>query len=698
MNWQDDAAPSMIGLFKVERRIGAGGMGVVYLATSPSGREVAVKVIRKEHADDPEFRARFRREVSAARQVSGAFTAPVLDADPDAKSPWMATLYIPAPTLSERIHTGELLTEADARTLGCGLAEALRDIHRAGLVHRDLKPSNVLLTDDGPRVIDFGIARVTDGDLLTHTGKVIGTPPFMAPEQMRSARDIGPAADVFAFGCVLTYAAAGHGPFDASTPYAVAYKVVHEAPDLDGVPDELRSIIEGCLRKAPEDRPTPDELLTLLISGEPLWRPQRNIRTRIPAKIVRHISIGIAILAVSASVFILRPNGTSNDSPKTKQSTLPSAAPASPIGPQIEPAAENRPDGWALWEKSLRKNSQSVAYGYVPTCTALNSSLICSAEGIIAARIDPEDGDIIWSKSTTEDLRGGEVIGSSDGVVLVMTGDQGELLALDIKTGGQLWSTQITGGLSDVTVRGSTVYIFFFDAEGSRIEARDVRTGKLRRPPLRLDTDRDYSLLVGHGGALYIFEYIVSDSSPNSVDSLDPNTLKKQKTYTLSEKIGEPIAADRDGVIFLSDSKTITRLSVATGQERRVSLQHPITGQPVLNDATLIMSRPDGMTAAYNTKTGKRLWVTRTNVESPGKPVIADDLLYTLAADGRITCLEISNGTELWRSAARRNPDVPIQGVGTSNSNKPAIYNGVAYAGSSTGSIFAISPPNRVHP
>lgn len=250
-----------IGHYQGERRIGAGGMGVVYLAASPSGREVAVKVIRKRYAEDPEFRARFRQEVAAARQVSGAFTAPVLDADPDAESSWMATTYIPAPPLSARVAEDGPLSSDDVWNLARGLAEALRDIHRVGLVHRDLKPSNALLTEDGPRVIDFGISRLVDSEPFTRTGKIMGTPPYMSPEQVRSPHDTGPAADVFALGSVLTYAATGHGPFDADSAYAVAYKVVHEKPDLAGISGRLRPVIQSCLCKAPEDRPTPDELL-----------------------------------------------------------------------------------------------------------------------------------------------------------------------------------------------------------------------------------------------------------------------------------------------------------------------------------------------------------------------------------------------------------------------------------------------------
>ncbi|WP_150130578.1 serine/threonine-protein kinase, partial [Streptomyces sp. 150FB] len=256
--------PEYAGRYALESCLGTGGMGVVHLATSDSGLRLAVKVIHADYASDTEFRARFRQEVAAARKVSGAFTAPVVDADPEAERPWMATLFIEGDTLSERVKRSGPLNSDELVMLGAGLAEGLRDIHRAGVVHRDLKPSNVLLAADGPKVIDFGISRPTDSDLRTETGKLIGTPPFMAPEQFQRPREVGPAADVFAMGAVLVHAATGRGPFDSDSPYVVAYQVVHNEPDLAGVPEGLIPLIEHCLAKDPADRPTPDDLMAML--------------------------------------------------------------------------------------------------------------------------------------------------------------------------------------------------------------------------------------------------------------------------------------------------------------------------------------------------------------------------------------------------------------------------------------------------
>ncbi|MGR8009268.1 serine/threonine-protein kinase [Streptomyces hypolithicus] len=275
------ADPQQIGAYRLLARLGAGGMGQVYLARSGRGRTVAVKLVRQELAEQEEFRGRFRQEVAAARQVGGRWTAPVLDADTEAAVPWVATGYVAGPTLHSVVSGSGALPERSVHILGTGLAHALQDIHAAGLVHRDLKPSNVLITIDGPRVIDFGIARaletVTDGG-LTRTGALVGSPGFMAPEQVRGER-ITPACDVFCLGSVLAYAATGLLPFGSadSGVHALMYRIATEPPALDEVPEGLQDLIRSCLHKDPAARPTPAEVLERTRggdgqSGEP-WLP-----------------------------------------------------------------------------------------------------------------------------------------------------------------------------------------------------------------------------------------------------------------------------------------------------------------------------------------------------------------------------------------------------------------------------------------
>ncbi|WP_405963545.1 serine/threonine protein kinase [Streptomyces sp. NBC_00723] len=257
--------PTTVGPYRLLGRLGAGGMGRVYLGRSAGGRTVAVKIVHPHLALDEEFRARFRREVDSARRVGGAWTAPVLDADPEATVPWVATGYAAGPSLAAAVTSGGgPLPEHSVRVLGAGLAEALGAVHELGLVHRDVKPSNVLLTVDGPLLIDFGIARATDGTAsLTSTGVSVGSPGYMAPEQILGKVASG-AADVFSLGAVLAYAATGQPPFPGDSSAALLYKVVHEQPEL-GEPDsglrgELRAVVEACLSKDPTARPAPAEV------------------------------------------------------------------------------------------------------------------------------------------------------------------------------------------------------------------------------------------------------------------------------------------------------------------------------------------------------------------------------------------------------------------------------------------------------
>ncbi|MFE3182455.1 serine/threonine-protein kinase [Streptomyces violascens] len=258
--------PERIGTYRLLARLGAGGMGQVYLARSDRGRTVAVKLVRPDLAEQDEFRGRFRQEVIAARRVGGQWTAPVLDADTEAPVPWVATGYVAGPSLQSVVAGPHgPLPEHSVRVLARGLAHALKDIHAAGLVHRDLKPSNVLITIDGPRVIDFGIARALETSAeagLTRTGALVGSPGFMAPEQVRGDR-ITPACDVFCLGSVLSYAASGRLPFGeaSSGVHALMFRIAQESPDLDGVPESLQELIGDCLHKDPSARPTLDRIL-----------------------------------------------------------------------------------------------------------------------------------------------------------------------------------------------------------------------------------------------------------------------------------------------------------------------------------------------------------------------------------------------------------------------------------------------------
>lgn len=253
--------PSEIGSYRLIGRLGAGGMGQVFLGRSLGGRPVVVKVIAPGLSADLDFRRRFALEVDAARRVGGFFTAQIVDADPEADPPWLVAAYVPGPSLQDAVVARGPLPLQTVRALGAGLAEGLAAIHACDLVHRDLKPANVILSDDGPRVIDFGIARSLEGNsTMTAVGSVLGTPGFMSPEQARGDGYIGPASDVFSLGSVLAFAATGEGPYGAGSAPAVIYKIMSQEPDLSRVPDALRGIIAACQAKDPADRPTVPQL------------------------------------------------------------------------------------------------------------------------------------------------------------------------------------------------------------------------------------------------------------------------------------------------------------------------------------------------------------------------------------------------------------------------------------------------------
>lgn len=264
--------PVEVGGNRLLGRLGHGGMGQVYLGRSVGGRPVAVKLIRREYAQRPQFRGRFAREVEAARRVGGHYTAQVIAADPQADPPWMVTAYVPGPSLQEAVaKAGPLPVEA-VQTLGAGLAEGLAAIHACGLVHRDVKPENVILGPDGPRVIDFGIARALGANAMTGHGEILGTWLYMSPEQARGV-GVEAAGDVFSFGSVLTFAATGHSPFAAESDAAVVHRITQESPNLSGVPAPLINLITACLRKAPAGRITIPEILTRLADTSRRWPP-----------------------------------------------------------------------------------------------------------------------------------------------------------------------------------------------------------------------------------------------------------------------------------------------------------------------------------------------------------------------------------------------------------------------------------------
>ncbi|MEV4430975.1 serine/threonine-protein kinase [Streptomyces sp. NPDC049602] len=354
--------PTTVAGYRLAARLGAGGMGKVYLSYTPGGRPVAIKLIRPEFGEDAEFRRRFAQEVRSAQRVQGLFTAPVIDADPEGAQPWLATAYVPGPSLADAVVRHGALPVETVLLLVAGMAEALHVIHGAGIVHRDLKPSNVLLASDGPRVIDFGIAHAADATSLTGSGVTIGTPSFMAPEQA-AGRRVTPATDVFALGQVAAYAATGVPAFGEGTGHGVLYRIVHEQPDLSGVPERLTELVTRCLSKEPEARPTLAEIIQLCQAANAatvLRRPEDWLPGAVSAEITARAAapappqtppppttvpsaapVGYSPTAPAAPAAPSTPPPGFGPPPQTVTAaqSAPAAAPSTPAGPPAGPPA-----------------------------------------------------------------------------------------------------------------------------------------------------------------------------------------------------------------------------------------------------------------------------------------------------------------------------------------------------------------------
>lgn len=317
--------PNRIGDYELTARLGQGGQGVVYLGTDPGGAQVALKVLNRDVAADRKFRARFAREVEAARKVAAFCTAAVLDADVTAETPYIVSEYIPGPSLKESVQTDGPRRGAALDRLAIATATALVAIHQAGVVHRDFKPANVVLSPEGPRVIDFGIARAPDST-MTQTNSLIGTPAYMAPEQVQG-RDLGPPVDIFAWACVIAYAATGASPFHGETLPTVMHRVLSESPDLGQVPDPLRSILESCLNKDPSARPTATRLLSTLLGQDP------EATSALPVNQVLATGYTVATQEFTAAAPTPEP-----DAPAT--APVESAAGSGPAATRLMPAAD----------------------------------------------------------------------------------------------------------------------------------------------------------------------------------------------------------------------------------------------------------------------------------------------------------------------------------------------------------------------
>lgn len=687
--------PEYAGHYRLESRLGSGGMGVVHLARSTSGMRVAVKVVHATYARDPEFRGRFRQEVAAARRVSGAFTAPVVDADPDAGRPWMATLYIPGPTLSEHVKRNGPMDESQLRRLMAGLAEALRDIHRVGVVHRDLKPSNVLLAEDGPKVIDFGISRPKDSELRTETGKLIGTPPYMAPEQFRRPREVGPAADVFTLGSLMVHAATGRGPFDSDSPYVVAYQVVHDEPDLTGVPESLAPLVLRCLAKEPEDRPTPDELMRELRSvaaaydtqvfvpaprTEPDEEPraagarpapqgpaEASVRSgravRRPGKRSALVGAGVALAVVGSLVAVQAFGG------------------AEPAG---TPTAQSAPGGFGAWEAMPAGEG-----GGMPLCSYAARRLVCARPGVVFA-VDPADGSTLWRHPVEEAVRSGPPV-VSGGLVQPEVGLLGRPLeALDPATGEQAWQEEMPAYTGSRTV-GDMLLLTRADGTVTGVDSASGRTKWTHRIP-----GQAMPYFTSFAGEKRPAAYATSQNADGSthVTAVDPDSGDVRWDTQLAGTL--TLLAAADGSVFLAseeatygDVRTVVRYTPATGATRRVALPVPVEqAQAGVRGDTVYLMGAGGSLVAVDMAAGKQAWRLETSVSRGSVPVSDGRHVYVTAPDGRLLGVDAREGKLLGQTRPRLGADsdtVPA------TLPAPLPAGGHVYAGAPDGTVFGVA-------
>ncbi|MEV6532092.1 PQQ-binding-like beta-propeller repeat protein [Streptomyces sp. NPDC051639] len=676
--------PESIGGYTLLGRLGAGGMGVVYLGVAASGRQVAVKLVHGPYAQEEEFRTRFRQEIEAARRVSGAFTAPVVDADPDADQPWMATLYVPGLNLAEVVQKDGPLSQRELRALGLGLTEALRDIQRAGLVHRDLKPGNVLMTEDGPRVIDFGISRASDHQSLTTTGRMIGTPPFMSPEQLAAPRDVTPASDVFSLGSLLVFAAVGTGPFDADSPYITGYQVVFGTPDLGGVPEALLNIVERCLDKDPAARPELTDIHRMLQalpesdatgsprtgrSAEPRRRPAPRSAATTSAgaatgkrRRARMLLTGLgAVLAVTGLGVGV---GVSVSDSDTATATTTATA-------QATAQAASLPHGWRPWRTKMRYDVKGVPLDYdSPGCVTEGSALFCGGTGFTAARIDAASGRTLWRAGTRP--QGTQPVGVRDGLVYMYEEPDDRtrrVVALDAGTGHRRWQRDINTSEEAVLYDGGLLTL---SPDSSSFMAYGPSGKELWRAP-SLD---EYCTPSALGGAPYALCSAGNEPGHTPVElmKLGPGSLSE--TATLPKK-AEALGAVDGQPLFLAPQtakdvyeagyerpyNALLRVASESGQVRRIPLAHPLTGAATLVDGVVYFVRSDGSVTAVSADSGKQLWQKVTDMESLSAPAVSATYkrVYFSNRFGRLLALDSRTGAEVWRTSALDDPGDKVQ-------------------------------------
>ncbi|MCX5082363.1 PQQ-binding-like beta-propeller repeat protein [Streptomyces sp. NPDC056121] len=662
--------PRRIGPFEVLGRLGAGGMGLVYLARSASGRRVAIKTVRTELAEDQLFRVRFTREVEAARAVSGFYTAAVVDADPRAAVPWLATAYVPAPSLEEIVNECGPLPAQAVRWLAAGIAEALQSIHGAGLVHRDLKPSNVLVVEDGPRVIDFGIASGVSNTRLTMTNVAVGTPAYMSPEQAKDSRSVTGASDVFSLGSTLVFAATGHAPFHGANPVETVFMLLREGPDIEGLPAELRPLIESCMKMEAPLRPSPADLQAQLAphlfgSGSDdsgtasAWLPERSVALieerrggRPPVRSSGPGRGGSGGRGVHGGG-----PGPMPAMPAQPPGPPPSHAPGTggwrpaPVPPPVAATAGLAPDAGPV-----RLAGAQVPIGPGPRVADARAA---------AVKAPPADAGLAasWSRPKTG------VNGTTDPVVPAPAPEAGAAWRpWRFRMSNDVWGTP--------SVAGDLVYVTSFE-----VHALDVSTGR-RRFKTR---DVAWSMAVADGR-------IHASDGPTlyALDAREGHDLWRLQTdawvYSLKADRGTVVTGTRGGGVQAWEAVNGDKLWEITGAQ--TDFESPEAG-PVIHDGTVYVWQ-DARLRALEARTGEERWSYPIGdaASCGGVPVrltqASDGYVY-VAAGTRVLAVDVVSGHVRWHFEA---PAVflcpPAFAPG------PAVTGGGVYLADHLGTVYAL--------
>lgn len=726
--------PRQAGEFRLSARLGLGGMGQVFLGYSPAGRAVAVKICHPELAADPSFVERFAREVTAAQAVNGLYTAQVVGAGPYDKPPWMATAYVPGPSLSDYVHEHGPLPGPAAWRLAAGLAEALLDVHARGLVHRDLKPSNVLLAVDGPRVIDFGIASALEATGLTTTGSVMGSPAYMSPEQALGM-PTGPASDVFALGSTLAYAACGAPPFGDGDAPALLFRVVHLEPALDSVPERLRAVVAACLAKDPAARPTLPQLLRACQDGAAaggnsaasFWPGQMT------AAIARHESSSVRATPASDTAMAGRTIPSSQQSPSGWQGGSHAANVAASPGTTARPSPFGRRRILAGIGGLVVAGGLAAA-GWELASPGGSTAATQTGTGRNAGGGGGTDR-LAWTFTADSPVRTGAVI-SHDGSTVFIGSDNGTVYALDAASGRQTAAYHAGGAVSGVSLAGGTLLVGSADGKvrgfavgdagpvsaggdpgvtwpapvivGSAVSGAPAYSGggivyaasadgfaaaiqaKSGRLKWRTMTGKGAvvaaSTGIGPSGATAVWVGS-QDGTVYLIGSISGNVeYKYAADGAISAgplvSLGDACLGTSKGILYDLDSDPLSGRPISVNW--KFTANGAIAGTPVSSGGSFFTATTNGTVYqvqagdALTNQQGTRLWAVKVGPVRSG-PTLGNDTAYIGSDDGHLYAIDITQGMVTWKYPA----DGAIQG-------QIAVANNLLYFGSLNRTVYAV--------